>query len=96
LTPLLVEHASWLFTEFKFSVIHAEEQNLLFGDSVVDLRSDRLRLRIERSQGKTIVHFGPPGEARVWHTFPTSTQHFDVVLKTLRESLPALLSRPSR
>jgi hypothetical protein len=68
-TPLhqeLRSHASWLFDELHFEVIKEEYDYKAFGDTVVLLRSQGMRMRFVLDRGQVFAQFEPPTEPGEW------------------------------
>ena len=66
LERLVTERLPWLFQELGFRVTSSTFDPRSFGDSIVILESDNLRLRFERDRGQVIVYLAAGSEPQKW------------------------------
>jgi hypothetical protein len=101
LAELVSEKLPWLFRELGFRILESNYDANNFGDSLVVLQSDRIRLRFERDRGQVLVALGPLSEPRTWWGLislcevirkeSVEPRHkLDALGAILRENLPAL------
>jgi len=102
LAELVSERLPWLFREFGFRILESEYDANNFGNSLVVLQSDRIRLRFERDRGQVLAALGPLSEPRTWwglislcevirNENVTPRYKLDALGAILRDNLPALV-----
>jgi hypothetical protein len=101
LAELLVEGQPWLFQERGFRIVHSEYEPQHFGNSLVLLQSDTLRLRFVRDRGQVLVALGSPSDPEDWwglislceviqNSAVKPRYKLDVLASLLRDNFPAL------
>jgi hypothetical protein len=66
LLPEVKEKLPWLFDELGFTVVWHQYDYKYFGNSLVELKSDSLRLRFVRDMGKVFAEVASPATPEDW------------------------------
>jgi hypothetical protein len=92
----------WLVTNFGFRIISESYDPKVFGDSMVVLQSDTLRLRIIRERGRVFAESAPSVDPENWwdlhlileamHREAPQQDDLPGVTALLRKNLPAILT----
>jgi hypothetical protein len=64
----MTEELPWLFADLHFKALEDAYYPLQFGDCLVTLQSDVIRLQFARDRGQILIYAGPLSEPnRWWH-----------------------------
>ncbi|HEY7337193.1 MAG TPA: hypothetical protein VH639_20045 [Bryobacteraceae bacterium] len=104
LAQQITDKLPWLFDELGFSIAHDEYDPKAFGDCLVILKNDTLRLRFVKDRYISYVDLRLPSDPepeRWWSMdyvleiigghLPEPTKNVEVLGSRLRENLPALM-----
>jgi hypothetical protein len=69
LKPLLAERLPWLFEDLGFRVAYSDYDPAHFGDSMVILNAERIRLRFVRDRGQVMLDVATRAEPEEWFSF---------------------------
>ena len=66
LKPVLAERLPWLFEDLGFRITYSDYSPASFGDSLVILDSDSIRLRFVRDRSQVMLDLAPRAQSEVW------------------------------